>query len=175
MDPCAEPVSGGCGRCRGRSPEQQLSFGIDFQPLDGRIYGFVYAHLLSYLAEKNPAAELQPDALADRLSLAFSTHDVVLLGWRLNALVPPDPSRTAGFGGCSGFPLLSSCPSQRTLYLRHRGFHCPQRMNLFTDETILSPSTAHRLPRSEGLKLTHWLLAKHKINCSIRQTNLTVL
>jgi hypothetical protein len=52
----------------------QLSFGIDFHPLDGRIYGFVYAHLLSYLAEKNPAAELQPDAPADRLSLAFSTH-----------------------------------------------------------------------------------------------------
>ena len=38
-------------------------------------------------------------------------------------------------------------------------------MNLFTDETVLSPSTAHRLPRSkEGLKLRNWLLAKHKIN-----------
>jgi hypothetical protein len=66
----------------------QLSFGIDFHPLDGRIYGSVYAHLLSYLAEKNPAAELQPDVPADRLTLAFSTHDVVLLGWRLNTLVP---------------------------------------------------------------------------------------
>jgi hypothetical protein len=39
-------------------------------------------------------------------------------------------------------------------------------MNLFTDKTILSPSTAHRLPRSKGLKLTNWLLAKHKINAS---------
>jgi hypothetical protein len=37
-------------------------------------------------------------------------------------------------------------------------------MNLFTEETILSPSTAHRLPHSKGLKLTNWLLAKHKIN-----------
>ena len=39
-------------------------------------------------------------------------------------------------------------------------------MNLFTDKTILSPSTAHRLPRPKGLKLTNWLLAKHKINAS---------
>jgi hypothetical protein len=38
-------------------------------------------------------------------------------------------------------------------------------MKLFADETILSPSTAHRLPRSERLlKLRNWLLAKHKIN-----------
>jgi hypothetical protein len=66
----------------------QLPLGIDFHPLDARIYGFVYAHLLSYLAEKNPAAELQPDVPADRLTLAFSTHDVILLGWRLNTLVP---------------------------------------------------------------------------------------
>ena len=75
-------------QCVLETKADQLSFGIDFHPLDGRIYGFVCAHLLSYLVEKNPAAELQPDAPADRLSLAFSTHDVVLLGWRLNALVP---------------------------------------------------------------------------------------
>jgi hypothetical protein len=37
-------------------------------------------------------------------------------------------------------------------------------MTLFTEEMILSPSTAHRLPHSKGLKLTNWLLAKHKIN-----------
>jgi hypothetical protein len=38
----------------------QLSFGIDFHPLDGRIYGFVYAHLLSYPAEKIPLPSSSP-------------------------------------------------------------------------------------------------------------------
>jgi hypothetical protein len=49
-------------QCVLETKADQLPLGIDFHPADGRIYGFVYAHLLSYLAEKNPAAELQPDA-----------------------------------------------------------------------------------------------------------------
>jgi hypothetical protein len=59
-------------QCVLETKADQLPLGIDFHPPDGRIYGFVYAHLLSYLAEKNPAAELQPDAPTDRLSLSFS-------------------------------------------------------------------------------------------------------
>jgi hypothetical protein len=66
----------------------QLPLAIDFQPQDGRIYGFVYGHLLNFLSEKNPDADLQPDAPTDRFSFWFSTHDVVLVGWRLSALVP---------------------------------------------------------------------------------------
>jgi len=61
---------------------------IDFHSSDGRIYGFPYGHLLNYLAEKNPDAALQPNAPADRFSLWFSTHDVILTGWRLSSLVP---------------------------------------------------------------------------------------
>ena len=44
--------------------------------------------MLNYLSEKNPDADLQPDVPADRFSFWFSTHDVVLVGWRLSALVP---------------------------------------------------------------------------------------
>jgi hypothetical protein len=56
--------------------------------LDGRVYGFPYAHLLNYVCEKNPVYAAHPDVPPDRFSLTFSTHNVVLLGWRLSGLVP---------------------------------------------------------------------------------------
>jgi hypothetical protein len=74
--------------CIVESDASQLSLAIDFTPPDGRVHGFPYAHLLSYLYEKNPDAALQPDAPPDRFSIWFSTHDVVLTGWRLSGLAP---------------------------------------------------------------------------------------
>ncbi len=60
---------------------------IDFQSLDGRVYGFPYAHLLHYVCEKNPDYASTVDVPPDRFSIAFSTHNVVLLGWRLAGLL----------------------------------------------------------------------------------------
>jgi hypothetical protein len=74
--------------CIVESDASHLSLAIDFTPPDGRVHGFPYAHLLSYLYEKNPDAALQPNAPPDRFSLWFSTHDVVLTGWRLSGLAP---------------------------------------------------------------------------------------
>ena len=57
---------------------------LEFVTRDGRVYGFPYVHLLNYLLEKNPdGSENDPP---ERLSLWFSTHDVLVLGWRLDAL-----------------------------------------------------------------------------------------
>jgi hypothetical protein len=64
------------------------SLAVDFQSLDGRVHGFPYAHLLNYICEKNPAYASHPQAPPDRFSFAFSTHDVLLLGWRLSGLLP---------------------------------------------------------------------------------------
>jgi hypothetical protein len=75
-------------RCIVEADAKQLSLALDFTPRDGRVHGFPYAHLLSYLYEKNPDATLQPDAPPDRFSICFSTHDVVMTGWRLSGLAP---------------------------------------------------------------------------------------
>jgi hypothetical protein len=75
-------------RCIVEADAQHLSLAVDFAPRDGRVHGFPYAHLLSYLYEKNPDATLQPDAPPDRFSIWYSTHDVVLTGWRLSGLAP---------------------------------------------------------------------------------------
>jgi hypothetical protein len=57
---------------------------LDFKTRDGRVYGFAYAHLLSYLLEKNPDGD--KDGLPpEKLSIWFSTHDVILFGWRLDS------------------------------------------------------------------------------------------
>ena len=61
---------------------------VDFHCRDGRVHGFPYNHLLRFLHEINPDAELQPNAPVERFLLSFSTHDVVLLGWSLKGLVP---------------------------------------------------------------------------------------
>lgn len=61
---------------------------LEFRCRDGRVHGFPYSHLLSFLHQTNPDAELQPNAPAERLLISFSTHDVVLLGWSLQNLVP---------------------------------------------------------------------------------------
>lgn len=60
---------------------------LDFHGRDGRVHGFPYGHLLHFLHEANPDAELQPNAPAEQFLLSFSTHDVILLGWRMKALI----------------------------------------------------------------------------------------
>ena len=61
---------------------------LDFLARDGRIHGFPYSQLVNYLLDPNPDVQRGKDAPPDRLSLEFSTHDVVVTGWRLNALRP---------------------------------------------------------------------------------------
>jgi len=61
---------------------------VEFHYRDGRVFGFPYHHLLSFVHESNPDADSQPNAPSDRVLLSFSTHDVVLLGWSLRGLVP---------------------------------------------------------------------------------------
>jgi hypothetical protein len=73
-------------KCLVLSEGGNLPLAINFYCSDGRIFGFPYAHLVCWRYEKNPDAGLQPNAPADRLSLLYSAHDVVLLGWRLASL-----------------------------------------------------------------------------------------
>jgi len=71
-------------QCIFESKADELTLAIEFHCRHGRIHGFPYGHLLNYLSERNPDA--QPKAPAERFSLWFSTHDVILLGWRLKGI-----------------------------------------------------------------------------------------
>ena len=61
---------------------------LDFLSRDGRIHGFPYSQLVNYLLDANPELERAKDAPRERLTLCFSTHDVIVTGWRLTALRP---------------------------------------------------------------------------------------
>jgi hypothetical protein len=67
---------------------EQNPLAMEFHCRDGRVFGLPYNHLLSFLHEANPDAELQPNAPAERILLSFATHEVVLLGWSLKGIVP---------------------------------------------------------------------------------------
>lgn len=69
-----------------RSEQGPLS--LEFHCRDGRAHGFPYNHLLHFRHEVNPDAELQPNAPSERVVISFSAHEVVLLGWSLQGLVP---------------------------------------------------------------------------------------
>ena len=60
-------------------------FAIEFHS-DGRRRGFHASQLIEYTLEPNPDAEDEKDAPPDKLTFAFSTADVVVLGWRLGRL-----------------------------------------------------------------------------------------
>ena len=60
---------------------------IDFFTGDKRVYGFPYHHLINYVLDANPNLDRDRDAPPERLTLAFSSHDVVVLGWRLQGLL----------------------------------------------------------------------------------------
>ena len=61
---------------------------LDFLSRDGRIHGFPYSQLVNYLLDASPAPGRGMDAAPERLTLCFSTHDVIVTGWRLTALRP---------------------------------------------------------------------------------------
>lgn len=67
---------------------QAVSF-VEFRPDAVTRAGFPMAQLCHYTLEPNPDAGDQPDAPRERLTLAFSTADVVLVGLRLAALLEP--------------------------------------------------------------------------------------
>jgi hypothetical protein len=60
---------------------------IDFFTGDKRVYGFPYHHLINYVLDANPNLDRNHDAPPERLTLAFSSHDAVVLGWRLQGLL----------------------------------------------------------------------------------------
>jgi hypothetical protein len=63
---------------------------IEFHPSEDKRRGFHTSQLIDYTLEPNPDAGDDHDGRAQappqKLALAFSTADVVLLGWRLSLL-----------------------------------------------------------------------------------------
>jgi len=56
---------------------------VEFVLTPHKRHGFAWAQLLHYTLEPNPAATDASEAPAERLTLDFSTADVVVLGWQL--------------------------------------------------------------------------------------------
>ena len=59
---------------------------IDCLTRDERVHGFPYSQLINYVLEANPALQSNRDTPPERLTIGFSGHDVVVLGWRLRTL-----------------------------------------------------------------------------------------
>ena len=59
---------------------------IEFQLDEHRSRGFNTSQLIDYTLEPNPDAGENKNAPPQKLALAFSTADVVVLGWRLGHL-----------------------------------------------------------------------------------------
>jgi len=59
---------------------------IEFQLDEHRRRTFNTGQLIEFRLDPNPSAENDKTAPPDKMALAFSTADVVLLGWRLDML-----------------------------------------------------------------------------------------
>jgi hypothetical protein len=59
---------------------------IEFHLAENKRRGFHTSQLIDYTLEPNPDAGDDKNAPPQKLALAFSTADVVLLGWRLDYL-----------------------------------------------------------------------------------------
>ena len=59
---------------------------IEFHLDDEHRHGFHTSQLIDYTMEPNPYASEDKNAPPQKLALAFSTADVVVLGWRLGRL-----------------------------------------------------------------------------------------
>jgi len=59
---------------------------IEFHLTEHKRRGFHTSQLIDYTLEPNPDAEDDKNAPPQKLALAFSTADVVVLGWRLGTL-----------------------------------------------------------------------------------------
>lgn len=60
-------------------------FAIEFH-VNGRRHGFHASQLIEYSLEPNPDASEDKNAPPERMAFAFSTADVLVLGWRLDRL-----------------------------------------------------------------------------------------
>ena len=61
---------------------------LDFHSRDGRVHGFPYSQLVNYLLDPNPEVQRAKDAPPESLTFCFSTHEVIVTGWRLLAIRP---------------------------------------------------------------------------------------
>jgi hypothetical protein len=59
---------------------------IEFHLDEERRHGFHTSQLIDYTLEPNPDADKDKNGPPQKLALAFSTADVVVLGWRLGRL-----------------------------------------------------------------------------------------
>lgn len=59
---------------------------IEFAIGNDHRHGFQAAHLIDYTLEPNPDAGIDQGKPLQKLTLAFATADVVLIGWRLHSL-----------------------------------------------------------------------------------------
>jgi len=80
----SERTSDNSTACVQRKPHE-CQF-VDFVAQNGRCHSFPLAQLVQCVLEGNPAVKEQPDSPSDRLTIAFPTQDVVILGWNLKAL-----------------------------------------------------------------------------------------
>ena len=62
-------------------------FCIEFQIDENHRHGFPMSQLIHYRLDPNPDAGDDKDAPPQKLTLAFSNADVVILGWKLSRLV----------------------------------------------------------------------------------------
>jgi hypothetical protein len=67
-------------------PANMNRYCIEFHLDEHRRRGFHASQLITYSLDPNPDAENGKDAPAQKLSLAFSTADVIVLGWRLDRI-----------------------------------------------------------------------------------------
>ncbi len=67
---------------------------LEFQPDERRAHGFSISQLIHYTLEPHTASA--PDGPPQRLTLGFSTADVVVTGWRLDALTEELRSHKGG-------------------------------------------------------------------------------
>jgi len=68
------------------SPSGRYCACIEFHPSEHSRRAFHSSQLIEYALEPNPDAEDDKNEPPQKLSLAFSTADVVVLGWRLGHL-----------------------------------------------------------------------------------------
>ena len=74
-----------------RTPESYKSANkycacVEFHLENDDRHGFHTSQLIDYILTTNPGAGDDKDAPPEKLALAFSTTDIVLLGWRLGRL-----------------------------------------------------------------------------------------
>jgi hypothetical protein len=65
---------------------EKFCFAIEFHLDEEHRHGFHSSQMMDYTLDPNPDAAEDKNAPPQKLALAFSTADVVILGWRLSRL-----------------------------------------------------------------------------------------